>query len=504
MLEYKGTLLGKRIFTYDDKKKCNFDKLIKEYKIFDKIQLLRFFSDLSTELFKVKENILVFSGIPVNVDFINYCILLALKHCTGFKTDISPIERDNILKISHPWYQYEISNNKENPIEYMVKIAYRQFVYQLSLFVIARSIYIYNYLWPLKYNSLFNINNAFLEIYGISYDKVLFYGMALAASNDSYFYASVYKSNFKSQTTIEIQDGDFEKFIKLVSLDDNGFIAYKGSLLNPISKYPILQTDFYPPDMKEPVNLILSKACLFNKIIYGVYYDLLEYNMESNGKNDFKTVFGHVFQEYIGVLLKAHFTKWRITPEIKYSKDKNNIDTIDWFIQRGKNLVAIEVKQSSIYLSAKNEGNIDVLKSNIEQNIIKAIRQLDKTEEDIFSHKYAELEQFKRIENIQRLIIIADPLYLGNLIVNMLFDDILVKTKTHIINISDFESLLDLQKNKESLFYLLESKLEKENINMDFTEFIHKKYGMCRTNNKFLIKHFEKYFRSWGINSAKE
>jgi hypothetical protein len=365
MLEYKGTFVGKRILTYDDTKKCRFETLIKKYSKFDKVYLLRNFSDLSVELSKTNDNNIIFSDIPVNNDFLNYCILSAIKYSSGSETNISSSELYEILKISFPWYQHTIYDSKDSATETIVKTAYRQFIYQESKSVIARSIYIYNFLWPSKYNSSFDINNAFMKIYDISYDKILFYGMALTGLNDSYFYSSVYKSDFHSETTLDIQEDDFDKFIKLVSMDCNGFMNYSGSLLNPILKYPILKTDFFPDNMKEPVFLILSKACLFNKLVYGIYYDLLENNMESNGKNNFKTVFGYVFQEYIGILLNAHFKKWNVVPEIEYQKGKNKVDSVDWFIQRGNNLVLIEVKQSSIYLSAKNKGSIEDLKDNI-------------------------------------------------------------------------------------------------------------------------------------------
>jgi hypothetical protein len=502
MIEYKGTLSGKRIFTFDETKKCCFDELIKKYGKFDKIHLLRELSDLSTALFRAEGKSMDLSGIPITVDFINYCIIMAIKYCTGSITTIIQSDINILLKISLPWYHHELNFNKDSPHEYLVKIAYRQFVYQESDAIIARSNYLYNFFWDQKYNSSFNIKDAFLKIYGITYDKFLFYGMALAASRDSYFYASNYRKDFEPELAIEFQDDDFDKFIRLVSMDENEFINYKGSLLNPILKYPILTTNFYPPDSKEPVYLILSKACLYNKLVYGVYYDLLENSIEENGKNDFKTIFGSVFQDYVGTLLMAHFKKWRVTPEIYYQTDKNKVATVDWFIQRGSNLILIEVKQSSIYLSAKNEGNTDEIKKGINQNIIKAISQLEKTEDDIYSKKYEELKQFDKIRNIQKLIIIFDPLYFGNLIVNLLFDDILIKKKTHIINLANFESLLEVQKKSENLFYVLESKMNDKTINMDFTEFLYEKYKKCHSGNKFLLKHFDKLLKDWHVIGA--
>jgi hypothetical protein len=209
MLEYQGTFLGKRILTYDDAKKCSFKKLTIEYSVFDKIYLLREFSDLSIKLSKTEEGVIVLSGIPINNDFLNYCIFNAIKYCNGSKTNISQFEIDEILKISFPWYQDSVYSSKDSATESIVKTAYRQFVYQESKGVIARSIYIYSHLWIKNYNNLFNINEAFLKIYGITYDKILFFGMALTGLSDSYFYLSTYKNKFKSETTLDIQDGDF-------------------------------------------------------------------------------------------------------------------------------------------------------------------------------------------------------------------------------------------------------------------------------------------------------
>jgi len=74
MLEYQGSFLGKRIITYDDTEKCSFKELTIEYNKFDKIFLLRDFSDLSIKLSKTEEGFIILSGIPIYNDFINYCI----------------------------------------------------------------------------------------------------------------------------------------------------------------------------------------------------------------------------------------------------------------------------------------------------------------------------------------------------------------------------------------------------------------------------------------------
>jgi hypothetical protein len=83
----------------------------------------------------------------------------------------------------------------------------------------------------------------------------------------------------------------------------------------------------------------------------------------------------------------------------------------------------------------------------------------------------------------------------------MLFDNILMESRTHIINIADFESIMELQKKNDSLFYLLESKMNDENKLKDFKEFIFTKFGTSYKRNKYLMKYFEKYYRNWKIKT---
>jgi hypothetical protein len=369
---------------------------------------------------------------------------------------------------------------------------------------IARAMYIYEKLWG-QYNDELDIQKAIKEHYGLTYRKFIFYGFFFLSRNRTYFYRNDYLNSEGKSAYIDINERDFNRFISITALDKKGFTEYNGSLTDPIQKYPILETDFIPEGQKEKVFFILSKCCLMNKLTHGVYYDMLEKYKKANGNNLFKTIYGKVLQDYIGILLKNHFKKWHIIPEIKYKKRNNTISTVDWFLKRGKVLVLIEVKQSAIYAGAKYNGNLEELKRGIEQNILKAIKQLDNTERDIFGHIYNELSVFNSIQETQKLIIVGDAFYNGNFIVNELYGNILNKSNIQIMSVSELELALSCQEKHETLFYMLRDKINGGLNNYDFRDYLitKKNYDNKKLQkSKFTRRIFEDYF-SKIINNMK-
>jgi hypothetical protein len=243
-----------------------------------------------------------------------------------------------------------------------------------------------------------------------------------------------------------------------------------------------------------------------NKLTYGVYYDMLEKYKKPNGNNLFKTIYGKVLQDYIGILLKNHFRKWHIIPEIEYRKQNNTIFSVDWFLKRGKALILIEVKQSAIYAEAKYNGNLEELKRGIEQNILKAIKQLDNTEQDILSHAYNEFSIFNSVQETRKLIIVGDAFYNGNFIVNELYGDILNKSNIQIMSVSELELALSWQEKHETLFYILRDKINSGRNGYDFRDYLvtKKNYDNKKLQkSNFIRKMFKNYFSTIIDNMKK-
>ncbi|MGD0078105.1 MAG: hypothetical protein ABSB91_05705 [Sedimentisphaerales bacterium] len=280
-------------------------------------------------------------------------------------------------------------------------------------------------------------------------------------------------------------------------------ILGQNNLLPPFVRYPIIETKATPLAGKGEVFLVLSQHLLHDKLTSGLYFYLIDRFNEGNNKNKFKEIFGYVFQEYIGELLRSYFDTWKVIPEIKYKKEGRKIqDSVDWFIKKDDKLIMIEVKQSSIFLKAKQNPSIQEIISDLKKTVIRAIEQLNTTEEDIRSNKYPELCEFNNIKSFVKLIVVNDPLYNANYLVKKIMSKEVADLKFQVINISEFEILLSNQKQSESLFDILYYKAVEDN-EMDFNEYFIKIFPGEHHNIDFLMPIWKRFIAPFSQNKEK-
>ena len=166
---------------------------------------------------------------------------------------------------------------------------------------------------------------------------------------------------------------------------------------------------------------------------------------------------------------------------------------MDWLVWRHDKLILIEVKQSSIFLRTKKTGSIDSYKQDCRKTLSKAFDQLQRTKADIESGLFSELMFAKDVKSVEMVCVVADPLYFGNMLLPKLGEE---HPSMHVINISDFEDLLDIQRNDQNLHYLLLKKGKRSKLRaMDFKEYnIKLLKGVSRRSSQFLLNVFEEYF----------
>lgn len=99
----------------------------------------------------------------------------------------------------------------------------------------------------------------------------------------------------------------------------------------------------------------------------------------------------------------------------------------------------------------------------------------------------------KDVKSVEMVCVVADPLYFGNMLLPKLGEE---HPSMHVINISDFEDLLDIQRNDQKLHYLLLKKGKCSKLRaMDLREYnIKLLKGMSRRSSQFLLNVFEEYF----------
>ncbi|MGD0596855.1 MAG: hypothetical protein ABSA64_04945 [Sedimentisphaerales bacterium] len=503
-MELRGTFLGKQFIGYEPEIECTENDFKEFVSKFNRLNMLKKICSLASELFNRPEVVFKFGDVPVSGDILCDFAYRVIKYCDeGNQLKMSDSQIEFALKMCHKLYN-KIFENIRNEEEILTKACYRQFPFQhkQTLFNnLTRNLYLYTDLWNrVSESQSINIRHEIEDEMGLPYDYALYFTYMLMGK-DSYFWIleedEVKKINQITGLSFTVEF--HHNFTKWCSGTYENILSHD-NLLPAFVRYPIIATNAKPLPGKGEVFVVVSQHLLHDKLTSGLYFHLIDRFNEGNKRNKFKEIFGHVFQEYIGELLKYYFKTWKVIPEIKYKKEGRKIqDSVDWFIKKDNKLIMIEVKQSSIFLKAKQEPSVQEIISDLKKTIIRAVEQLNTTEEDIKTNKYPELCEFDNINSFVKIIVVHDPLYNANYLVKKIMSKEVADLKFQIININEFEILVSNQKQSESLFDILKRKADEDN-EMDFNEYILKIFPTATSNIEFLKPIWERFIAPFPRN----
>jgi hypothetical protein len=493
----QATILGKDVYVNDSHIETTADELACDIRAYEANSLLRVIADLGNQMYKSNSEFIHYNNILVNDSFLIFSALFIL-NCGPAIEGIDAGKADLQLLFRKLWYIYDHGTTQEEqaPEEILLRIAYRQFPYQGALLnSFARVIYLYKNVWPNREEML--DSDIFQETLGLTFDQLFLHVFLHLSSDRSYFCRLKPDVLEKINETyaVSISSTSEDAFLRWASRDRTYLSTYAGSLDNALEKFPIINIGVVSHGPSEDIFLILTKNCLNLKVSQYLYYDFIDKYSDGKGVNIFKQAYGRVFQDYVGQLLAAHFRSWAVIPEVRYKKGGNTVDSVDWIVWRHNNLILIEVKQSSIFLQTKKTGSIDSYKQDCRTTLSKAFTQLQTTKTDIEAGIFNELMFAKDVKSIEMVCVVADPLYFGNMLLPRLGEE---HPAMHVINISDLEDMLDIQKSDQKLHYLLRKKRKDNKLRaMDFKEY-NLKYlnSRARRSSQFLRDVFDDYFSS--------
>ncbi len=498
-MEFVGTLLGKKIFIYDPHIECSESDFMKFAAKFNRVETLRVICSLSSQLFLSKKNNFMVGNVPVREDILCDFAYRVIKYCNDNENlEMSDKQIELALKMCHKLFDNNCEKTrKKDAKEILTEISYRQFVFQQKNFNnFARNYYIYTDLWyRMPYARRIDVLSEIEAVIGVPYKHAVFFAYALAGNKSGHFWIYDEKAieDLNEETDLAITPDSHRKFVSWCSGDYEAILSQENQL-PPFVLYPIIETKTKPLDNKNDVFMIVSQQFLHDKLTSALYFYLAERFKKGNRRNDFKEIFGHVFQEYVGELLRYYFNTWDVISEIKYKKGKlNSQDSVDWFVTKDDKLIMVEVKQSSIFLSSKHSPSIEEIISDLRKTIIHGVKQLKISESDIKSNKYQELHRFCNIKSFTKLIVVNDPLYNANLVVKTILQDEVDDLNFQIININEFETLLSSQRNAESLFDILYFKAIGHN-KVDFNEYICNIFPQASCMIEFLLPIWDSFF----------
>jgi len=447
---------------------------------FNRMEMLRCLAIASYKIFKNHGDFFV-NGVPIIPYIVHLAILRAVKCCTQ---DIERCPNDADMAYLFRMCHALVDNNKEelslDPLELWMLYSYRQFPFQDRYFnAIARTIYLYRDLWP-TINEASQID-CLVQIEketGITLNEIMMYFLGAMACDTGFIfeYGQSDVELLAKRSSLILSQGSHLLFLNWCSGTCDQLLTMNKTQIPPLAIYPVIKTEFIPQGRTDEVYIITSYEYLLQKCTAGIFHLLGGVFDKGGGDNLFRVCFGKVFEAYVGKLLSTSLKSWKIIPEIAYKKNKKLVCSSDWFVLKGDRLIIIDVKHSALSLESKTTGSFSKIKNDLSQNLIKAVKQLDRTITDIQSDQYAELSVLRGAKKFQCVVVLNDTLHNANYIGRKLVQETLgeLTFDLHVINIGELEDLLANLDRKQNLFGFLDEKAQYFG-EMDFKEFVIRK-----------------------------
>lgn len=404
--------------------------------------------------------------------------------------------------------------------EFMVRTSQAQFAIQGALNqLLPRTVLIYRDIWPLveKAKGVSPLDDLKKITGGLDLGQALLFAMAWWGSVDQGYFRPYTATQFDEAKRKEILNADAQqKALAWLSASyseireaarkhsqkhvppDERYDRYR---FNPLLERPIIRPEIQPDPANGPVYMLPCPRLLYYRVTSGLYHDLLNHHMGEGVQNPFKEAFGHVFQEYVGVLLREALGTDSVLPEWQYGSAKQARDTPDWIVLDGDRAVVIEVKQSGHFLPSKMWGHLDDLRAELKRTAGRAAGQLHAFQQALDGSAPG-LERLQDVASIERVLVTYDFLSWGNWIIRQEAQSVAgvgPDFHFHVAHIDEFERLLGACSDR-SLFDLLHQKRTGEDDQdiMDFREWTHDNIGE-NVSNPFLEAKVKAMMGEWGV-----
>lgn len=296
----------------------------------------------------------------------------------------------------------------------------------------------------------------------------------------------------KINQTLEYLSASYDEYKQLASVETN---------LNPLYQKPIIKFD----DKRFGKYTCPNLSIFLEKCWNGLFYDAEKYykeNLQRNPNDTIREIFGYIFEEYIGILIKETLPNATIYPEITYIKNKNQFHFFDWIIKIERNNIKeyylIEVKSSEVpNRYCYNEQLNDYYKKDVINRINKGIKKLSDIEN-------VEELAFLKGEKIYPIFIFRDLPFVNSTVINDLllscsedYNELYTKIKNnelYIFNIDAFENFIEMIKDETFNIEWLFNE-QKDNPGENLNSIMQEKYGKMLLRNSYLENIFEEIFQ---------
>lgn len=518
MSRFEGNIAGKHITTYvprEGKRYSSEDigRYLSKFKLCDALHLI---GKLSYEIFTSRQISIVIRNVRISNSVLAYLSMRLIERSNDYRHENMTLDNLSIAADMYLGLQDPLEIDGENGQGCLIRFGSFQLDYDREArHLLPRTLIIYEQLWNIpKNSSQVNIGAAIQSFSGLTLQEILLLSFFFSGKMQNGFFdlnenLDQYPENVrhyfdinKQKLFVEWLSCSYQEFRELSKKNMPSEVKYEKFRFNPLHTKPIIIPDRNPRPTLPQVYIAPIPTLIYEKVTRGLYFSLADHFFQNGKKNPFRGCFGDVFQEYVGLLLKKTFGEDNVKHEWNYGTKQNTKDTPDWFVIQNGSAVLIEVKQSGLYLTAKQWGDIEDIHKDLKQTIGAGVNQMWKFERDMEDGSCSVPDWFNTVSITERLVITYDRSYflnsiLRNEVIN-LYPSIPTTYHWHTIAVEELEYFLGIFGTK-SIESLTEKRLDPELDKMDFRDYYSRKCSKDDCNNPYLDSIYDKYFSELGL-----
>lgn len=378
------------------------------------------------------------------------------------------------------------------------KTMYEQAPYQESVWQsIPRALLLYEEAGSLVNDEQFGIVREFEALTGITIRDFLMLGFALFSQmmTDPVLYPlggwhskepvlNALLTTEKKRRLLQLVAADQTRFRRLN--EEMGYSASKPGRyeFNALFRYPVA-------DLGSGKCVVPLMDLLAMRLYDAPFHEIADRHRTTEG-NAFRTYFGRVFQEYVGLLLKDAFDPAVVVPEA----GPNPPGPVDWLVRLGNAVALVECRTSDFSVTTKASGDMSLIESDLKRIAQQTVAKLPEKQTAIMAA--ADEMDLGDVSRCHLLVVTKEPLLPVPMIRGMINEQLPGPIAYHLLSVDDFEQLIALQ----DVDSILSEKAEAEEIDKDFRTFFFERRSRYQfRRNPLLDRTFDEYFAQFGIAS---
>lgn len=289
---------------------------------------------------------IIVNGVPITSFLLSYIAMKIIENGFDYKSNI--ITPDDIVKVIDMYYRIpEPIDDEESLHSCLIRFGSAEFDYQREMKnILPRTVLIYERLWEKCLKTTIKIKSEIERLFDLSIHEMALLAIAYYGRSQNGFITPYNENDIEIENQDLLQVLSEEKQLKFLYRFSATYSEFRSMLkeekindpllekfrFNPLLKKPIIIPDKTPlKDTK--VFLVPIPKLMVEQVTRGLFFYLSDAFKGQGSSNTFRTEFGYVFQDYVGLILQKSLKKWEVLPEWVYDEKNSKKHLIGFWFQ---------------------------------------------------------------------------------------------------------------------------------------------------------------------------